>query len=151
MRADDSTSMKFDDGGERVKTLQQVLHVITHFYALSQPDGKIKAVRFMNRRPGLDNATPEEIMEHISKHRYEGMTRIGKELEKKILRPFVSKQMTRPLLVMIITDGDVSTPDEAEAVWADLSSYVCLDRRRAGGLSAGGHQDRGGAALAESR
>lgn len=102
--------MKFEDGGSRIKILQQVLHVIAHFYALSQPDGKIKAVRFMNKRAGLDNVTPEEIMERISKHKYDGMTRIGKELEKKILKPFVSKKMTRPLLVMIITDGDVSTP-----------------------------------------
>lgn len=102
--------MKFDEAGIRITILQQILEVITHFYSLSQPDGKIRAVRFLNKRVSLDNVTPREINEYIKTHRYDGLTRIGKELEKKILKPLVTADMTRPLLVMILTDGDVRAP-----------------------------------------
>lgn len=102
--------MKFDQGGIRITILRQILEVIAHFYSLSQPDGKIRAVRFLNKRVSLDNVTPREINEYIKTHRYDGLTRVGKELEKKILKPLVTTTMTRPLLVMILTDGDVRSP-----------------------------------------
>lgn len=102
--------MKFDEAGIRITILQQILGVIAHFYSLSQTDGKIKAVRFLNKRVALDNVTPSQLNDYIKTHRYSGLTCIGKELEKKILKPLVTPAMTRPLLVMVLTDGDVRAP-----------------------------------------
>lgn len=104
---DDSGSMLFEENGERIALLRQVMKVISHVYCPSQETGSIKAIRFLNNGPGLDNAFPEQLDDILRTHDYAGMTRIGTVLKEQILTPLVTETMTRPLLVMILTDGNV--------------------------------------------
>lgn len=90
----------------RIRILEQVLDVIVHVYSKSQPSGEIKTIRFLNSATTWDDVTALKV--NIKGHNYRGMTMLGTELEHKILTPFVNTSMARPLLVMIITDGDVS-------------------------------------------
>lgn len=105
--------MRVDEANDvRIKTLQQVLDVIKYIYYLSQLPGQktIKSIQFLNNGPGgtdVDETNFPSAVAHPADE-YSGITMIGTELEKKILTPLVTPAIARPLLVMIITDGDVS-------------------------------------------
>lgn len=101
--------MRFEDGGARIKTLINFVAAIAHIYSLAcgGTNGKIRRIRFLNSRKGGDDVDKAHAKELLSKHPYAGMTRIGTELKKKILADLVTKDMKKPLLVMIITDGEV--------------------------------------------
>jgi hypothetical protein len=115
-RLDGSLSIYYDDGpGVRVGTLEKTLHAIADIYIHARPDG-ILSVRFLNDNKGRKNVKPESVYTIIKNHTCRGVTRIGTELERKILDHFVYepkimlrelKAMEKPLLVMIITDGTV--------------------------------------------
>lgn len=71
---------------------------------------KIKAIRFMNNGLGAINVDDTDFPSAVA-HSVDdnsGITMIGTELERQILTPLVTSAMTRPLLVMIITEGEVS-------------------------------------------
>lgn len=111
---DDNSSMRVDQANNlRIKILQQVLDVIKYIYYVSQlpTNKKVKAIRFLNNGPGaidVDETNFPSAIAH-STDDYDGITMIGTELDKQILgTPLVADTMTRPLLVMIITDGNVS-------------------------------------------
>lgn len=125
LKPDDSTSMVFEQGGERKKALKKVLYFLADLYgAVSNDMRGIKAIRFLN---GTDDLGANhlrrkiEIDKVIDCHEFEGLTCIGAGLMRKILKPFVFmdepwvkgtlrklRQMERPLLIMIITDGEVT-------------------------------------------
>lgn len=101
--------MNFEEGGERKKTLERVLHEITGVYDLANPTG-LTAVRFLNATRSKKNVRNCDVA-GLLKHRvYNGGTMIGTELKRKVLNRFVfmKKPMLKPLIVMIITDGEVS-------------------------------------------
>lgn len=106
---DDSDSMKYDEGGVRIKTLQKILNNIADVYGLARENG-IVTVRFINAPQGKKNVTPKTVRNVIKNHNYGGVTRIGTELKKKIIDKFVSENMEKPLLIMVITDGAVRPP-----------------------------------------
>ena len=120
--------MEFGDAGVRkVAAVKCVLSFIADIYgAVSQEKCGIRAIRFLNSDDELeaDNiVTAEEIDRVIDNHEFEGLTSIGTGLMQKILKPFVFdetvkwdrksgearklKQLGRPLLIMVITDGVV--------------------------------------------
>ncbi|KAH0612940.1 uncharacterized protein H6S33_009320 [Morchella sextelata] len=101
---DDSDSMKYEENGERIKTLQKTLDNIANVYGLARDQGII-TVRFLNAPQGKKNVTVKTVKSVLKNHNYGGVTRIGTELKKKILDRFVNKDMAKPLLIMIITDG----------------------------------------------
>ncbi|PUU80827.1 hypothetical protein B9Z19DRAFT_1063118 [Tuber borchii] len=91
----DSQSMINEENGARKQTLIQFVDHITEICSMVSGSG-ILAMRFMNR--GGDH------------HSYGGATRIGTELKKKkILDKFAigNPNQSKPLLVLIITDGGV--------------------------------------------
>lgn len=116
--------MEFEQGGERKKALKKVLHFLADLYSAVSDDMRgIKAIRFLN---GTDDLTADhlrskdEIDKVIDCHEFEGLTCIGAGLMRKVLKPFVFadepwirgtprrlRRMERPLLVMVITDGEV--------------------------------------------
>lgn len=96
-----------------IKILQQVLDVIKYIYYASQipSNKKIKTIRFLNNGQGKTDVTETDFPSAVahSTDDYDGITMIGTELDNQILgTPLVAATMTRPLLVMIITDGNVS-------------------------------------------
>lgn len=108
---DDSGSMRFDEEGTRKQILEQVLKIIAHVYQFATDSGEIRAIRFLNSRKSLHNVKNSDIDGILKDHGYIGLTKIGTELKNKILKPLVDVNMTRPLLVMVITDGDVMAQD----------------------------------------
>jgi hypothetical protein len=114
LKADDSDSMELEENGDRQNTLRQVLESVAKIYTYARPEG-IVSVRFFNTRQGTKNVKPERVKSLLEEVDYSGLTMIGTQLKKKILEPFVFNRMERtrmpkPLLVMVITDGDVSSP-----------------------------------------
>lgn len=101
---DDSDSMKYEENGERIKTLQRTLENIASVYGLARDQG-IMTVRFLNAPQGKKNVTGKTVKTVLKGHNYGGVTRIGTELKKKILDRFITKDMQKPLLIIIITDG----------------------------------------------
>ena len=119
--------MEFEEAGRRKVAVKSVLSFIADIYgAVSNKERGIRAIRFLNGNDDLeaDNImTAEEIDKVIDNHEFEGLTRIGTGLMQKILKPFVFdetvkwdkksgearklKQLGRPLLIMVITDGAV--------------------------------------------
>ena len=106
-----------------------ILGFLTEVYsALSNGHRGIRAIRFLNGTDDDDRmadniSQKDEIEEMIDNHEFEGLTRMGTGLMCKILRPFVfsdekwvkgtlrkMRNMERPLLIMVITDGEVSLP-----------------------------------------
>lgn len=99
--------MVYDQKGARIKTLQKILNAIAEIYNLARDRG-ILTVRFLNATKGKKNVTVQTVKTVIKGHDYGGVTRIGTELKKKILDKFVlGIEMKKPLLVMVITDGEV--------------------------------------------
>ncbi|KAF8541757.1 hypothetical protein BDD12DRAFT_695326, partial [Trichophaea hybrida] len=117
---DDSDTMVLEENGERRKNLKKILKEVIDIYSLARAEG-IVSVRFFNTRKGRKNVTPEKTdILSDSKVSFTGMTMIGTQLEKKVLQPFVYKMgeprspgwspqnaECKPVLVMVITDGNV--------------------------------------------
>lgn len=106
---DDSGSMAFEEGGERIDDLKVILSRVAFAASLFDDDGV--QVRFMND-PAQGNGirNEQQVNELISRVRFTGLTPMGRELNKKILQPLVlgparSGQLRKPVLVVTITDG----------------------------------------------
>ncbi|KAJ3258544.1 hypothetical protein HK103_003504 [Boothiomyces macroporosus] len=114
--ADDSGSMQFEDGGERIETLKTILSRVAQIGTLFDDDGI--AVRFFNGDQLGDNITNAKKVDNlIAKTEFVGITPIGTNLESKVLAPMVYEAVSKrafkkPLLVFIITDGEPSGEDE---------------------------------------
>jgi hypothetical protein len=113
---DDSDTIRLAEEGKRFETLKTVMNEVAEIYTLARPKaengnpGGIKSVRFFNTRQGKANVTPEKAKTILDSIAYTGLTKIGTELRRKILDPFLYKApeaLKKPLLIMIITDGDV--------------------------------------------
>lgn len=100
--------MHYDQDGQRKVTLEKTLKTIASVYTHARPEG-LYAVRFINSNTGKRNVRKGHVRNILKNHPWRGATRIGTQLERKILNDFVytGTDMKRPLLVMIITDGAV--------------------------------------------
>lgn len=108
--ADDSPSMGSDANS---KILTDTLTEICKIYSLANETG-VKAVRYLNHRRGKGNVKVDDVLEVVKRCAHTGLTRIGTELHRRILNDLVLKpkvDMSKPLLVMIVTDGTVSFYD----------------------------------------
>ncbi|KAL0631448.1 hypothetical protein Q9L58_009693 [Maublancomyces gigas] len=113
MLIDDSSSMVSEQGGQRIETLKETMEEITTVYQLANKDG-IKAVEFINATAGLRGVGKEDWKKCFEDIKYDGVTPIGTSLKRKILDKFVwNAPMTKPLVVIIITDGEA----EGEPHW----------------------------------
>ncbi|KAH0604020.1 uncharacterized protein H6S33_007051 [Morchella sextelata] len=101
------SSMILEENGERIKTLQNTMNAITDVYDLANDDG-ILSVQFLNSAKGKRNITGKRVQTVLNNHCFQGLTMIGKMLEKRVLNQFVFKSpMKKPLLVIIITGGEI--------------------------------------------
>lgn len=105
---DDSSSMEYAEGGRRKEKLRDVLSAIAEIYGLAREQG-IVSVRSLNGPRGRKDVTLDKVAGVHSKIVYGGVTMIGTQLQNKILNPFVlsKARMEKPLLTIIITDGNV--------------------------------------------
>lgn len=118
--ADNSGSMKFEEGGTRIDDLKVIMNRVVSTSMLFDEDGI--SIRFMNdwdsnpamdgvdmRR--LDNIKDDRMIDHIvSKVKFYGLTPLGTELRNKVVEPMVlgparNRQLQKPVLVITITDG----------------------------------------------
>ena len=124
--SDDSSSMDFEDDGRRKKTLKKVLDAIAEVYELARDEG-IMSIRYLNGRQGRKDVTRDKVEDLHNAIQYNGVTMIGTQLQAKILKPFVEqKDMTKPLLIIVITDGSVSPPSSTSR----CADYVSRSRVR---------------------
>lgn len=115
--------MKSEEGGERIPTLQKAVKIIAQMYSLvAEPGRGILAIRWFNSREGPNMVTEEAANTLVSSHHYGALTRIGSALKSKVLTPFLyNATLEKPLLVMIVTDGEVSLLHRGSICWSSLS------------------------------
>jgi hypothetical protein len=107
---DDSGSMIFEEDGERVDDLRLILSRVADVTSTFDEDGVV--VRFMNSDVSGDFIkTAAEVQSLVASVPFGGMTPLGTNLEKKVLEPMVVRQvqgrcLTKPVLVIVITDGE---------------------------------------------
>ncbi|KAI5841688.1 hypothetical protein BZA05DRAFT_344825 [Tricharina praecox] len=122
---DDSHSMVTEAGGTRIATLFKVLKAVVEVYQLAR-DGGVVSVRYLNGRQGHKDITKNKMEVVHATIRYTGITMLGTQLRKKILKPFVEqKQMRKPLLSLILTDGNIE--GERKGL-LEKNIYNCLAR-----------------------
>lgn len=106
---DDSGSMAFEENGERIDDLKLIINRVAFAAGLFDDDGI--QVRFMNsNEQGNGIRNPQQVEELIGRIRFQGLTPMGRELQNKVLQPLVlgaarAGQLRKPVLVIIITDG----------------------------------------------
>ena len=99
--------MRKEEDGKRIKALESTLLLVAEVYTLARSDG-ILAIDFLNDSTEEADIRIDIVEDIIREHRFSGWTRIGTEMKRKVLDYFVTEEMERPLLVITITDGEVS-------------------------------------------
>jgi hypothetical protein len=108
--ADDSTSMKYADNGERIDDLKLILERVSEVATLFDEDGI--SIRPMNSRTSADNIrTAADADRFVAAIKFSGMTPLGTQMEQRILEPMLfapikRRNLPKPLLVITITDGE---------------------------------------------
>ncbi|KAK5113765.1 hypothetical protein LTR85_010782 [Meristemomyces frigidus] len=133
---DDSGSMSFEEGGERIKDLQLIMQRVAFAATLFDDDGI--DVRFMNddqiplnMLSGIRNE--QQVEQLLANKRYKGLTPFGTELRKKVIDGMLipslrSGQMQKPLLIISITDGQPA--GETQNALVDTVRYAVDNARR---------------------
>ncbi|KAM3546818.1 hypothetical protein ARSEF1564_000394 [Beauveria bassiana] len=121
---DDSGSMKEKTGStgfdatrmsDQADLVQRIASITTR---IIPEEGGID-LRFINKEEGLSNPSPGQVKDMMSGMTPAGGTAIGTKLVSKVLTPFLheplrKRQLTRPLLISIITDGAPNAEGETE-------------------------------------
>jgi len=135
---DDSGSMQFEEGGERIKDLRLILERVAGTATCFDEDGI--SLRFMNANydPSLlENIKTEQQIERLmSSVQYKGLTPMGTELRRKVIDGIIvpklqRQQYTKPHLVIIITDGQPA--GESPSAVFDTIKYAAGEVGRARG------------------
>lgn len=93
----------------KINTLGNTLGCILEVYDLINENG-IRSARYINNRRGRAKVTKTRLANVIDSCQRAGLSMIGTQLKRKILDPFVFSErvaIEKPLLVIIITDGEV--------------------------------------------
>ncbi|KAI8907610.1 hypothetical protein DFJ77DRAFT_434428 [Powellomyces hirtus] len=108
--ADDSGSMMAAENGERVDDLNLIVSKVAEISSLFDQDGI--AVRFMNSdQQGNNLKSEQQASQLVRSIKYMGTTPLGTKLDAKVLQPLVlaaarSSNMAKPILIIVITDGE---------------------------------------------
>ncbi|ORX34830.1 hypothetical protein BD324DRAFT_582986 [Kockovaella imperatae] len=106
---DDSGSMAFEEGGERIDDLKLILSRVAYVTSLFDDDGI--QVRFMNNRIEGNNISSEaQALQLVQQVKFSGLTPLGTSMNQKIIQPLVvgparSNALKKPVLIITITDG----------------------------------------------
>ena len=105
--------MTFED---RFLDLEDTLRRVATFATILSPDGiSIRMLNHIESEQGLwDNLkTVEDVKKRMDEVVYDGSTPLGTKLRGKVLKPMLSKaasgNLKKPVIVVIITDGEEST------------------------------------------
>ena len=107
--------------GSRITVLKDTLERVARFATYLKPT-RI-SLHFLNHTTdhGFDDLkSVEEIMNKVENIGFSGGTRLGTELNEQVVKPLIKKaeqhEIRRPLIVMIITDGEVINPSRSQQV-----------------------------------
>ncbi|BFZ55384.1 hypothetical protein PYCC9005_002424 [Savitreella phatthalungensis] len=106
---DDSGSMSFEEGGDRINDLRAILEKVVFVVGLFDLDGI--SVRFLNSDvQGNGIRSTADVHNLVSQIRFTGITPLGTSLERKVLEPYVlgparASHLRKPVLAITITDG----------------------------------------------
>ncbi|KAJ6261976.1 hypothetical protein Dda_2777 [Drechslerella dactyloides] len=123
---DDSGSMAFEEGGERIKDLRLILQKVAFAATLFDHDGI--SLRFMNNDFSQNNIKTEaQVNQIVDQIQFRGLTPMGTSLRQKVLDPLViqparQNQLQKPVLVITITDGQPA--GEAEGAVQEAILYA---------------------------
>jgi len=107
---DDSASMSFAENGSRIDDLRLVLSKVALAAGLFDDDGI--EIRWLNsKKEGNGIKTEAAANELLGRIKFNRATPLGSSLRSKILEPLVYKKvkkhaLKKPLLIVIITDGE---------------------------------------------
>ena len=129
--ADDSTSMTItepnEDNMNRFDIMKTVIDTIGFWSTLMDPDGIV--VRFFNSDiEGNGIGNKKDVLNLFNKVKPYGSTPIGKNLKEKvfnrIIQPLImDKKLSRPVLIIIVTDGiPDSKPDVINSI-CEIKSF----------------------------
>ncbi len=138
---DDSGSMAFEEDGERIEDLKFILSKVSDVVTKFDEDGLV--VRFMNSNvngDGIHNSA--EVNSLVSQVNFSGMTPLGTNFDKKVIQPLVlgqagSNTMMKPILAIIITDGEPSGESRGKisSVISRAKETLCHTRFGPGALA----------------
>ncbi|GFZ51966.1 hypothetical protein JCM24511_09736 [Saitozyma sp. JCM 24511] len=133
---DDSGSMAFEEGGERIDDLKLILSRVAYATSLFDQDGI--QVRFMNNRlEGNNISTEQQALQLVQQVKFSGLTPLGTSLWQKILQPLVlgparANALQKPVLIICITDGSPAGENKDEVINVILRTDQELRRSRYG-------------------
>ncbi|ADV24980.1 Conserved hypothetical protein [Cryptococcus gattii WM276] len=133
---DDSGSMAFEGGGERIEDLKLILSRVAFATSLFDQDGI--QVRMMNSRVEGNGITSEpQALQLIQQIKFSGLTPLGTSLWQKILQPLVlgpaqQGRLQKPVVVITITDGSPAGEPKDEIFNVILRADAELKRSRYG-------------------
>ncbi|BGP51556.1 hypothetical protein JCM10450v2_007502 [Rhodotorula kratochvilovae] len=119
---DDSASMSFAENGSRIDDMRLVLSKVSLAAGLFDADGI--EIRWLNsKKEGNGFTTESQAIELLSRIKFDRATPLGTSLRHKILEPLVYKKakkhaLRKPLLIVIITDGEPTSEPRDEIVRA---------------------------------
>jgi len=133
--------MAFEENGSRIDDLKLILQRVSYAATLFDDDGI--SVRFMNNAPGinprldpswLDNIRSEQDVDRLMQViQFKGLTPMGTELKNKVIEPMVlqrarGNQLQKPVLVIVITDGQPA--GEAQNAVTETIKYATAELSR---------------------
>ena len=103
--------MRTEEDGRRIPQMRKICKRIIDVDTIFPETAGVR-VEFLNRESGIDVRTPAQFQERFTRVNFSGYTNLGKELRAKILNPRIYNakpgEKRKPLLISIITDGNVS-------------------------------------------
>lgn len=116
---DDSISMATDD---RFGVLKDTLQRVVKFATILQPEGiSLRFLNYSNDRDFNDLKEEKDIMSIVNSVNVSNGTPLGENLDTKIVRPMIIDKavagcLEKPVIVVIITDGEASYPDSLNSI-----------------------------------
>ncbi|GAQ83863.1 hypothetical protein KFL_001650160 [Klebsormidium nitens] len=107
---DDSSSMSFEENGERIEDLKEILSKVAEVATLFDQDGIV--IRFLNSRlEGNGIRNKEDAENLVNQVRFQGLTPLAGSMQRNVLDSLVFRfaaagELQKPVLVITITDGE---------------------------------------------
>uniref|UniRef100_A0A0K3CPW9 VWFA domain-containing protein n=1 Tax=Rhodotorula toruloides TaxID=5286 RepID=A0A0K3CPW9_RHOTO len=133
---DDSGSMAFEENGSRIDDAKLIVSRVATASTLFDTDGI--SVFFLNS-PVVGQAVTNEQQAQalVSSVQFSGLTPLGTALNQKILQPLViqpaySNALRKPVLIILITDGEPSSEPRTALSHSILGAKQALSQTRYG-------------------
>ncbi|BGP35309.1 hypothetical protein JCM10296v2_007144 [Rhodotorula toruloides] len=133
---DDSGSMAFEENGSRIDDAKLIVSRVATASTLFDTDGI--SVFFLNSPVVGQAVTNEQQAEAlVSSVHFTGLTPLGTALNQKILQPLVvqptySSALRKPVLIILITDGEPSSEPRSALSQSILGAKQALSQTRYG-------------------